>query len=43
MKKQTKFVTPSKLIFDWIESQLMIDNKTCIEGAQNNIYSSHAK
>ncbi len=27
MKRLTKFV-PSKLIFDWVESQLMIDNKT---------------
>lgn len=27
MKKLTKFV-PSKLIFDWVGSQLTIDNKT---------------
>ena len=38
MKRLTKFV-PSKLIFDWVGSQLMIDNKTLANRVHKTIFT----
>ena len=38
MKRPTKFV-PSRLIFDWVESQLMIDNKTRANRVHKTIFT----
>ena len=38
MKRPTKSI-PSKLIFDWVESQLMIDNKTLANRVHKTIFT----
>jgi hypothetical protein len=38
MKRLTNFV-PSKLIFDWVRSQLMIDNKTLATMVHKTIFT----
>lgn len=38
MKGYIQFV-PSKLIFDWVGSQLMIDNKTLVNRVHKTIFT----
>jgi hypothetical protein len=38
MKRPTKFV-PSRLIFEWVESQLMIYNKTLANRVHKTIFT----
>lgn len=38
MKRTTKFV-PSRFIFDWVESQLMIDNQTRANKVHKTIFT----